>query len=59
MTNLKWLEEMKNDDEKDPPTINYIYRQAKAIEIIAEEIINLNRKIGDIGNHIINYGLKK
>ena len=45
MTNKEWLEKIKKGDEHYinlDKVNNYIYRQAKALEIIAEELIKLN-----------------
>ena len=59
MTNKEWLKEKKNNDEKDA-RLSYkqkfsfikalnekelLYRQVKALEIIAEEIIRINEKV--------------
>ena len=49
MTNKEWLEEIKKGDEHYinlEKVNNYIYRQAKALEIIAEEMIKLNENFG-------------
>jgi len=48
MTNLEWLEKIKKGDEHYinlDKVNNYIYRQAKALEIIAEELIKLNESL--------------
>ena len=45
MTNKEWLEEVKKNDENivaENFYNNCEYRQAKALEIIAEELIKLN-----------------
>jgi len=52
MTNKEWLEEMRKDDteykSEFTPVANALssYRQAKALEIIAEELIKLNENFG-------------
>ena len=44
MTNLEWLNKLKRDDDgySDIETSKYEFRTAKALEIIAEELINNN-----------------
>jgi len=44
MTNLEWLNKLKRDDDgySDIETSKLEFRTAKALEIIAEEIINLD-----------------
>ena len=44
MTNLEWLNKLKRDDDgySEIETSKYEFRQAKALEIIAEELINNN-----------------
>ena len=52
MTNLEWLEKMKKEDEPydydecgwPTPEWRITFRQAKALEIIAEELIKSNEK---------------
>ena len=54
MTNLEWLEKIRKEDEeiseedekdywRNDNTIYMVYRQAKALEIIAEELCLLNK----------------
>jgi len=49
MTNKEWLEEVKENDDVmgiENEYKNTDYRQAKALEIIAEELIKLNENGG-------------
>jgi len=66
MVNLEWLEKMKKEDEryyKQESDINKYkneYRIMKALEIIAEELIDTNRLLRTyiIKKYIINNGIK-
>lgn len=61
MTNLEWLEEMKKEDERyykqETEISKYTneYRITKALEIIAEELIDTKRLLR---TYIINNGIK-
>ena len=49
MTNKEWLENIKRVDDKRKPSDLipiYEFRKAKALEIIAEELIKLNEIFG-------------
>ena len=49
MTNKEWLENIKRVDDKRKPSDLipiYEFRKAKALEIIAEELIKLNENFG-------------
>jgi len=61
MTNKEWLEEVKKGDEHYinlEKVNNYIYRQAKALEIIAEEMTKLNETVSELKkvDMLIKYG---
>ena len=61
MTNKEWLEEIKKGDEHYinlEKVNNYIYRQAKVLEIIAEEMIKLNETVSELKkvDMLIKYG---
>ena len=61
MTNKEWLEEIKKGDEHYinlEKVNNYIYRQAKALEIIAEEMTKLNETVSELKkvDMLIKYG---
>jgi len=69
MTNLEWLEKMKIEIpsnmteveesnfyiDRSIPSISLNHRQVKALEIIAEELIDTNRLLR---TYIINDGIK-
>ena len=63
MTNLEWLEKMKKEDEPydydecgwPTPEWRIKFRQTKALEIVAEELIDTNRLLRV---YIINTGFK-
>lgn len=73
MTNKEWLEERKTEDERlakqcDEKDVNFIdaldnrylqHRQAKGLEIIAEELIKLNETIHFVLLHRDIMGLRK
>jgi len=48
MTNKKWLERQKKSDNVVKYADKYIYRQAKALEIIAEELIKIAEEIAKV-----------
>jgi len=65
MTNKEWLEKCKKYDEENVGKIELIqnplygeYRQAKALEIIAEELIKLNETVSELKkvDMLIKYG---
>ena len=61
MTNKEWLEKIKKGDEHYinlEKVNNYIYRQAKALEIIAEEMTKLNETVSELKkvDMLIKYG---
>ena len=61
MTNKEWLEEIKKGDEHYinlEKVNNYIYRQAKALEIIAEEMTKLNETVSELKkvDMLVKYG---
>ncbi len=61
MTNKEWLEEVKKGDEHYinlEKVNNYIYRQAKALEIIAEEMTKLNETVSELKkvDMLVKYG---
>ena len=61
MTNKEWLEEIKKGDEHYinlEKVNNYIYRQAKVLEIIAEEMIKLNETVSELKkvDMLVKYG---
>jgi len=61
VTNKEWLEEIKKGDEHYinlEKVNNYIYRQAKVLEIIAEEMIKLNETVSELKkvDMLVKYG---
>jgi hypothetical protein len=59
MTNKKYLEEVKKEDRAVKACeYNIEYRRTKALEIIAEELIELNKSIAEITkvDMLIKYG---
>jgi hypothetical protein len=62
MINKEWLEEIKKEDDnfylERSQRTRTDYRQAKALEIIAEELIELNKSIAEITkvDMLIKYG---
>ena len=54
MTNLEWLKKLQKDDDglSDIETSKYEFRQAKALEIIAEELIDLVNVLENIDNNL-------
>jgi hypothetical protein len=61
MTNKEWLENIKRVDDKRKPSDLipiYEFRKAKALEIIAEELIKLNETVSELKkvDMLIKYG---
>ena len=61
MTNKEWLEEVKKNDENivaENFYNNCEYRQAKALEIIAEEMTKLNETVSELKkvDMLVKYG---
>ena len=52
MDNLEWLKEMKSLDETKENYWNKDYREAKALEIIAGELIRHNNYIEEYGTEL-------